>query len=151
MTTEIKVLGRGDGKVLARVAPGVFDRGVNEHWSAEVLVDPRHHLAVAIDEGLAVGFASAVHYINPDKPPELWINEIGVAPTHRNRGLGKELLRAVLAVGRELGCSEAWVLTDRSNAPAMRLYASVGGTEVPKDQVMFAFRLDPGNVPRNPR
>jgi hypothetical protein len=26
-----------------------------------------------------VGFASAVHYVHPDKAPELWINEVGVA------------------------------------------------------------------------
>jgi aminoglycoside 6'-N-acetyltransferase I len=117
MTAEIKVLGCSDEKVLASIAPGVFDCDVKEHWLSEFLGDPRHHLAVAIDAGLVVGFASAVHYVNPDKPPELWINEIGVAPTHRNQGLGKKLLRALFAVGRQFGCSEAWVLTDRSNPP----------------------------------
>jgi len=42
--------------------------------------DPRHHLVVAV-EHVVVGFCSAVDYIQPDKPPELWINEVGVAPT----------------------------------------------------------------------
>lgn len=147
MTAEIKILGKGDEKVLANIAPGVFDHDVEEHWSSEFLGDPRHHLAVATDAGLVVGFASAVDYVNPDKPPELWINEIGVAPTHRNQGLGKKLLRALFAVGQQVGCSEAWVLTDRSNPPAMRLYASIGGTEAPKDQVRFTFRLNQGDMP----
>ena len=31
-----------------------------------------------MDEEQIVGFASAVHYVHPDKPPELWINEMGV-------------------------------------------------------------------------
>ena len=89
-----------------------------------------------------VGFASALHYLHPDKPrPELWINEIGVAPTHRGRGTGKALLRALREDATALGCAEAWVLTDRSNDSAMGLYASSGGIEAPNDQVMFTFHL----------
>jgi aminoglycoside 6'-N-acetyltransferase I len=141
MAADVKVLGRGDADVLTRVAPDVFDDEVSEQRVSEFLSDPRHHLAVALDARMVVGFASAVHYVHPDKRPELWINEIGVAPTHRRRGLGKKLLRALFEVGRELGCKEAWVLTERSNPPAMRLYASVGGTE-PSEHVMFTFSLD---------
>jgi ribosomal protein S18 acetylase RimI-like enzyme len=81
--------------------------------------------------------------VHPDKPrPELWINEVGVAPSHQRQGLARKLLDAVLDVGREKNCTEAWVLTDRENAPAMRLYASAGGVESPSDQVMFTFFLD---------
>ena len=147
MEVEIRILGAGDEPVLANVAWGVFDHSVDPRRTAEFLADPRHHLAVAVEDGRVVGFASAVHYVHPDKPAELWINEVGVAATHRGRGLGKDLLRALLAVGRQLGCREAWVLTDRSNAAAMRLYAGVGGVEAPKDQVMFSFRLDRDAAP----
>ncbi len=140
MTVDIRILGPGDEAVLGRVAPGVFDHAVKPRWSAEFLNDSRHHLVVATDSGLVVGFASGVHYIHPDKPPELWINEVGVAPTHQNSGVGKSLLAALLQVGRTAGCREAWVATDRSNTPAMRLYASVGGIE-PTDFVMFTFPL----------
>jgi GNAT superfamily N-acetyltransferase len=93
-----------------------------------------------------VGFASAVHYVHPDKPsPELWINEVGVASTHRGRGLGKVILQTLFDHARALGCVEAWVLTDRGNQGAMRLYGSRGGIETPTDQVMFTFRLDAGS------
>ena len=82
---------RGDEALLARVAPGVFDEPIDSRRSARFLEDPRHHIAVAVDDGLIVGFATALHYINPDKPPELWINEVGVAASHRRRGCGKKL------------------------------------------------------------
>jgi aminoglycoside 6'-N-acetyltransferase I len=141
MTVDVRILERGDEAVLARVAPGVFDRGIDEALVAEFLADPRHHLAVAIAEDAVVGFVSAVHYVHPDKPAELWINEVGVAPTHRRRGLAARMLRAMLGEGRRLGCREAWVLTDRENTAAMRLYASAGGTEAPRDQLMFQFPL----------
>ena len=105
------------------------------------LEDSRHHLAVAVDEGHVVGFASAVHYVHPDKDAELWINEVGVAPGHRSLGLGKELLRALLDLGRDLGCREAWVLTERENTAARRLFESLGGLEPPDEPVMFLFVL----------
>jgi len=129
MAIEVKVLQRGDERVLMKVAAEVFDNPIDAELSREFLEDPRHHIAVAIDDGLVVGFASGVHYIHPDKPPELWINEVGLAPTHRRRGLGKAVLRALFEVGRAHNCTIAWVLTDRSNAAAMALYSSVGGIE----------------------
>jgi ribosomal protein S18 acetylase RimI-like enzyme len=124
-----KVLREGDDSVLTNVAAEVFDNPVDADLTREFLADPRHHIAVAIDDGLVVGFASAVHYVHPDKQPELWINEVSVAPTHRRRGLAKAMLRLLFQVGRERNCTVAWVLTDRHNRAAMALYSSAGGTE----------------------
>ncbi len=129
MAIDIKVLHRDDDSILMNVAAEVFDKPIDPDLTREFLEDPRHHIAVAIDERLVVGFASGVHYVHPDKPPELWINEVAVAPTHRRRGLGKAVLRALFEVGRAHHCSVAWVLTDRHNAAAMALYSSVGGSE----------------------
>jgi aminoglycoside 6'-N-acetyltransferase I len=141
MTIEIRLLRSGDEAVLERVAPGVFDHEPDERLTREFLSDTRHHLAVALENGVVAGFASAVHYVHPDKPPELWINEVGVAPPHRGRGLGKAVLSALLEAGRAAGCAEAWVLTHRPNVAAMRLYSSLGGKEPPEEKVMFSFRL----------
>jgi ribosomal protein S18 acetylase RimI-like enzyme len=141
MTLEYRMLRAGDTAVLDRVADDVFDGEVQPALAREFLDDPRHHLAVAIDDGVVVGFASGVHYVHPDKPAELWINEVGVAPTHLRRGLAQSLLRLLLDAGRALGCTQAWVLTDRDNTAAMRLYASVGGDPGSREHVMFGFRL----------
>src|SRR5579863_8584436 len=126
---EIRLLTAADAEVLSRVADEVFDNDVDGRLTAEFLADPRHHLVVAIDDGVVVAFASAVHYVHPDKPPQLWINEVAVAPTHRRQGLGKAVLRALFEVARSHRCTEAWVLTDSLNPAAMALYKSVGGTE----------------------
>src|SRR5262249_13093965 len=152
MSVEIKLLGSGDEAVLGRVAPEVFDNRIDPSLAAEFLKDPRHHLAVAVDAGTVVGFVSAVHYVHPDKPPELWINEVAVAPSHRQRGLAKQLMHALFDMGRKHGCLAAWVGTTRSNRAAMRLYASVGaGRETLEDFVMVTFPLGPtqGDEGRN--
>jgi aminoglycoside 6'-N-acetyltransferase I len=80
--------------------------------------------------------------VHPDKArPEFWINEIGVAASYQNRGIGKSLMRSLFDVARTLSCPEAWVLTERENEPAMRLYQSLEGEEAPEEIVMFTFRL----------
>lgn len=164
---EIKILRPGDDLILANVAPQLFDNPIDPALAKEFLADSRHHIAVDLDPSidaspatspepssvasldtfLLVGFASGVHYLHPDKPPELWINEVAVSPTHRRRGLGKTLLRALLDVGRAHHCVNAWVLTHRSNSAAMALYAAAGGTEGaddsgPHDAVLgYSFNL----------
>jgi aminoglycoside 6'-N-acetyltransferase I len=142
MPIEIRILRGGDEAVLEHVAANVFDDPIDPQRAKEFLNDPRHHLAVAIDEGIVIGFASAVHYVHPDKQqPQLWINELGVSPSHQNRGIGKSLLRALFEVARDLGCVEAWVLTERENGPAMHVYESLGGEEAPEETMMFTFHL----------
>ena len=123
---EIRVLESSDDAVLRNVAPGVFDNALDPALVAEFLHDKRHHLAVAIDQDQVVGFASGVHYVHPDKPAELFINEVAVAPSHHRRGIGKAVIEALLERATLLGCREAWVLTDRDNQAAMGLYASTG-------------------------
>lgn len=137
----VRVLGPADGPALGRVAADVFDGPVDPRWAAEFLADPRHHLAVAVVGGEVVGMASAVHYVHPDKPPELWVNEVGVAGPFRRRGLGRRLLEALFARGRDLGCGSAWLATEPDNAAARGLYAAAGGAEEPV--VVYTFRLDP--------
>jgi GNAT superfamily N-acetyltransferase len=140
MSIEIRLLTAADAAVLGNVAEDVFDHPLEPRWSAEFLADPRHHLAVAIDDGQVVGMASGVHYVHPDKPPELWVNEVGVSASHRGRGLGRRILAALLEHGRTLGCGEAWLLTDPENAAARRMYAAAGGVEAP-NQILVAFGL----------
>lgn len=137
---EIRLLGPEDSFVLERVADDVFDGPVLSRWSREFFRDARHHLVVAIDEGAVIGMVSAVHYVHPDKAPQLWINEIGVAPSHRRRGIGRQLMDEILAHGRKLGCTEAWLGTEEANEPAQRLYSSVGGK--PEPFTLYSFSLE---------
>ena len=139
---EIKLLTPTDFHILNQVAEDVFDDPIVESSAQEFLADPRHRLVVALDNDLVVGFVSAVIYLHPDKPtPELWINEIGVAPTHQRQRIGKALMQTILDIAGQSGCTEAWVLTDRTNLPAMAMYKSAGGEETLPDPTMFAFKL----------
>jgi ribosomal protein S18 acetylase RimI-like enzyme len=139
---EIKLLGPLDAGILSNIAPDVFDDPIVQSSTQEFINDSRHRLIVALDGGIVVGFVSAVVYLHPDKAtPELWINEVGVAPTYQGQGIGKMLLRRTLEEAQKAGCKEAWVLTERGNDAAMALYKSIGGIEEVPDPTMFTFRL----------
>ena len=140
MTIAVRVLGSHEAHILDNVADEVFDNAVDPRWCAEFFADPRHHLAVGLDDDLVVGMASGVHYVHPDKPPELWINEVGVAPTYAGRGLGRRLVATLVAHGASLGCREAWVLTSPTNEAAKRMYRAAGSAPEEELSVMFTYR-----------
>jgi aminoglycoside 6'-N-acetyltransferase I len=144
MIPAIRLLGPNDASVLNNVASGVFDNVVSPRWTAEFLTDPRHHMAVALVGVKVVGMASAIHYVHPDKGPELWINEVGVAPAYQRQGIGKKLVVALLSQARALGCTEAWLGTEESNTAARRLYAAVGGVEEAMVYVTIDLNADRG-------
>jgi aminoglycoside 6'-N-acetyltransferase I len=139
----IQILAKDDLSLLLNAAPDVFDNPVTETLAREFLDDPRHHIVAALMDGVIVGFASAVHYIHPDKPSELWINEVGVAPSYQGQGIAKAILKELLHLGRQLGCKNAWVLTDRGNEVANRLYRSIGGQIHLEETLMYEFEISP--------
>jgi ribosomal protein S18 acetylase RimI-like enzyme len=146
---EVRLLGPGDAAVLARIAEDTFDEPPEPALTAEFLADPRHHVAVALADGVVVGFASGVHYVHPDKPAELFVNEVGVSPAHQRRGIGRRVLAALLEHGATLGCVKAWVLTEPENAAARALYAAGGGRQLAAP-VMYEFDLESERGARDP-
>ena len=140
MAVRIHLLGPDDAGMLDAVAPDVFDNPVDARWTAEFLADPRHHMVIALEGGLVVGMASGVNYVHPDKAPELWVNEVGVASTHRRRGIAKQLMRALFAHGLTLGCTDAWLGTERDNTAARRLYESFDSDE--EAMIYYTFDLE---------
>jgi ribosomal protein S18 acetylase RimI-like enzyme len=136
----IRILEPSDISLLENVAPDVFDEFPKPELSREFLNDPRHHLAVAVTElNLVVGMASGVHYIHPDKRPQMFVNEVGVAPAYEGHGIGKRLISALLDHASKLGCTEAWTATEPGNVRAQALYSRVGGVKDETPFVMFTF------------
>jgi ribosomal protein S18 acetylase RimI-like enzyme len=136
----IKNLSNADISLLINASIDIFDNPVDEKFALEFLNDPRHHIVVAITNNQVIGFASAVHYIHPDKPTELWINEVSVASEHQNKGVAKAILKELFELGKSLGCVNAWVLTDSDNLPANKLYQSAGGEK--SETVMYEYKLE---------
>ncbi len=106
------------------------------------LLDERHHLLLGYVDDRPAGFVSAVEVFHPDKRPELFLNEIGVAEDARRRGVARALIEELKRLGRERGCVAIWVLTDEDNEAAMGLYGTTGGRADGAPQVMFEYDLE---------
>jgi ribosomal protein S18 acetylase RimI-like enzyme len=123
---EIRRVGPDDVTLFDRVAPDVFDAPIDAGRLAAYLREPNHCMLVAMRDCEVVGQVAAMIHRHPDKPTELYIGEVGVTPALHRQGIARRMLDAMLALGKNLGCEEAWVGTEPDNAPARALYESYG-------------------------
>lgn len=137
---EVRILEAGQESVMQNLAPDVFDYPLDPSRTVAFLLDPHHHLAVALDEQTVVGFASGFTYFHPDKPLELFINEVAVATAYQRQGIAKQLLQLLFAHAKALGCTQAWVLTENTNVAARKLYKSLEGKLA--QPVLYSFDLE---------
>ena len=122
MPFTLKRLSAGDAPVFAAIAPEVFDEPVTPSRLDAYLNTPGHIMVLALDGDLVVGQCAAVLHRHPDKPPELYVDEVGTASTHRRQGIARAMLDEMFRWGREFGCEEAWLGTELDNDPANALY-----------------------------
>lgn len=142
MALEIRRLFPGDDALVMRVAGEVFDEPVRPDRLSAYLAEPGHFMVVALADGIVVGQCAAVIHRHPDKVSELYIDEVGVAPAFQRLGIATRMLGAMLALGREHGCEEAWVGTEPDNVAARALYESRKEPHGPAEGfVMYVYRL----------
>ena len=128
-----------DGVEIRRVVDGVvpeplaevFDDTFSPERLAERAAVDGHLLVVAVDGDRTVGQVAGIIQHLAHKAPELHLENVGVAESHRRRGIAAAMVAEALAWGRELGCDEAWVATEVDNDAANELYRSLGSQDEP--------------------
>ena len=137
---EIRRVKPGDERLFDRVADDVFDYTIDPKILVEYLAEPNHHLIVALHDGVVIGQCAAVVHKHPDlRATELYIDEVAVAPEFQRGGIAQRMLDAAFALGKALGCEQAWVGTEPGNLPARGLYAS--RRVLAENLVMYVFEL----------
>ncbi|WP_164114305.1 GNAT family N-acetyltransferase [Sphingorhabdus sp. Alg239-R122] len=128
MTTAIKIerVTADNAVILDNAGEDVFDAPVKDEYLSRFLADKGHMMIVAVQNGLTVGKCTAIVHHRPDKPDELYIDEVDVTPTLRKQGIGKMLIARMLELADEYGCEECWLGTEKDNIPAKALYESHG-------------------------
>ncbi|SFK06056.1 aminoglycoside 6'-N-acetyltransferase I [Mesorhizobium albiziae] len=139
MPLQIRRVGPGDEALFEDVAAEVFDEPVDPQRLAAYLAEPGHLMLVALDDGQIVGQCAAVVHRHPDKVSELYIDEVGVSPRWQRQGIARKMLEEMFALGKALGCGEAWVGTEPDNVPARRLYEGFGSEA--ETFVLYAYEF----------
>jgi ribosomal protein S18 acetylase RimI-like enzyme len=100
---------------------------MRKRYSA-ALADPDARLLVAVDGGEVVGMAMG--YVHR---PSLYSDEVAlelssfiVRPSHRRRGIGRALTRAIGIFARERGVERVTLKTFAQNEGALRFWRSLG-------------------------
>jgi ribosomal protein S18 acetylase RimI-like enzyme len=135
---QIIELTPSDIDLLLAVPPGLFDEPIRPDRSRAFLADPANILLLAYDGPLAVGMATATILRHPDKPPAMFINEVGTRESHQHQGIATALMDRMIATARARGCQGIWLGTEPDNVAALALYRKLGG----KEQVFVGFGWD---------
>ena len=141
---EVRII-RIDGtnaEVLENIASEVFDYEIDPEYLADFLEDHNHLMCVAVVNGQVVGQIRALLCRHPDKPRELYIDDLGVSPVHRRKGIATQLVSEARRFGRERNCREVWLGTEGDNEPAKSFYRSLDLTE--EAFVLFYDTVDKG-------
>ncbi|MFF3610407.1 GNAT family N-acetyltransferase [Streptomyces sp. NPDC002580] len=107
----------------------LFDRPVRPEWARRFLDAQGHHLFLAYEGEVPVGFVSGVETVHPDKGAEMFLYELAVAEGFRRRGTGRALIRELASLARERGCYGMWVGVDTGNDVALATYRDAGGED----------------------
>jgi ribosomal protein S18 acetylase RimI-like enzyme len=140
---------RSNARVLENVAPDVFDEPIDTSRLATYLRSREHLMVVAIFKDRVVGQVAGVVHRHPDKHTDMFVDEVGVTHDFRKRGLATAMLRRLFAIGKTMGCEEAWVLTELDNVGARKLYGSAEGRA--REIVMYEYALSGTRRLRNRR
>ena len=117
-------VGSGAARLLDHVAPDVFNASIDPALLGSYLAQPGTMLLVARDGELVVGQVKAAIHWHPDKPADLYIDEVGVAGSHQRRGIARLLIAEIERWARERGCVDIWLAADVENDAARQLYGN---------------------------
>lgn len=123
MTIRIKPLRRKDAPRCAELERMLF--AGDDPWSARAFVEAMaagHHYVAAREDGGLVGYAGVAVL-----GPEAEVHTLAVDPVHQGRGIGRALLRELLA---QATGATVFLEVRTDNEPAIALYRSEGFTVV---------------------
>lgn len=106
------------------IEQAVFSDPWSERDFRECIASGVAFLVAAAPDGVA-GYVVAHHAADEGE-----ILNLAVAPAHHRRGIGRDLVRHVLAALAERGVSQIFLEVRASNTAAHALYAAVGFREV---------------------
>jgi len=81
--------------------------------------------------------------LRPDGPGRFEVTKMAVSKTLRSRGVGRQVLTALIARAEALGASELYLICNTILAPAIHLYRSMGFSEI---ALPAAQKYERGNI-----
>jgi len=85
------------------------------------------------------GFIYGYTLMSLSTAPQLFIYAVDVLSKFQNKGIGSKLFQYVVEYSRENGFSECFVMTNKSNKSACRVYEKAGGKSDYEDEILYVI------------
>lgn len=100
---------------------------LNTDAAPNYLATPGTLTFVATAEDDITGWCWGYLLARPDGGSMLYLHNLEVVESYRSQGIGRALMNAFLDAGRSAGATKMFLTTGAENAPARKLYDSLGG------------------------
>ncbi len=124
---RVRRLSPADETRLIELALRFKSATIDAKQATRFLANPANIVVVAQRDGQLAGFALCFLLDRIDRPKrQMFVYEVDVAPEHRRKGVGRELMEWVRDFVAKEQLMEAFVVGDAGNAPAAGLYQATG-------------------------
>ena len=86
-----------------------------------------------------VGMAYCYLLPRPDGKTMFFLYSLGLLPAWQDRGIGTKFMAWLSDYAKNLGCSELFVITDKGNPRACRVYEKAGGKSEYSDEIVYVI------------
>ncbi len=100
------------GRKMAHLLPRIF------------FVHFRETSFAAVEQGKVIGFLAG--FLSQSYPNQAYIHFVGIDPSHRGLGLGKQLYSNFFAAVRKLGCNTVRCITSPVNSGSIAFHKHMG-------------------------
>ncbi len=139
---SIERLSTMDSRTLEQVRADFDDSDWQAERIREFLSDQNNLLIAAKAAERIVGLLVGHRLARLDSQrAQVLLYEIDVLPDFQKRGIASAMIERLKELAQATAACEVWVVTNRSNEAAMRLYRSTGGTAKHDDDVVFEYKL----------
>ena len=117
------------------------DLSVCEENVRQFLANPMNWFFACIENGEIIGYAYGyeVNRLN-DIGNMLYIHTVSVVTKYHRQGIGRTMLESIKAACKLFGICRFFLITQKSNTAACKLYESVGGISAHDDNEVYFFQ-----------
>lgn len=108
----------------------------------EFLSDAKNYLLVYKIDNKVVGFAYGYELQRFDgKNSMMYLHAIEVVTEFRRQGIGEKIINECVEICKKNGFIKMFLITTKSNIPAVTLYDSTGGKAKHEDYIVFDYEM----------
>lgn len=101
----------------------------------------KNHAYIALDNDSIAGFAFGYILETFYSEPMFYVHSIDVSDPYKRKGLGKSMMNKIMEDCKVQGIKECFLITNKSNIPAMNLYQSIGGKPLNDDDIVYGWKF----------